>query len=196
MSTSRRASKGVILSVTDDNSNIGANANSPLLGRTIELTEKEDSTERMCQITFQENGVITWARKYDSTSPKDLTGSWTDRSSSNTEMKVAILLNRHYSDDKVSTLGKEGKEGREGKDGNTINYKMERFYEATYHLSTEDLSSIRGEGKIEQERYSDLIPCGYFSFVTVDDPPDEVTGGKTTGEVTHNNDRMIEGIDY
>merc|ERR1712070_1142773 len=80
LSTSRRASKGVILSVTDDNSNIGANANSPLLGRTIELTEKEDSTERMCQITFQENGVITWARKYDSTSPKDLTGSWTDRS--------------------------------------------------------------------------------------------------------------------
>lgn len=34
--------------------------------------------------------------------------------------------------------------------------------------------SIRGEGKVEQEKYGDMITCGYFSLITMDDGPDEV----------------------
>ncbi len=35
-------------------------------------------------------------------------------------------------------------------------------------------SNIRGEGKIEQEKYSDLFTCGFFSIISVDDAADDI----------------------
>lgn len=51
-------------------------------------------------------------------------------------------------------------------------YSMKRFYQGTITVSTIS-NSIRGEGKIEQEKYSDMIQCGFFSLITLDDAADD-----------------------
>jgi len=141
---------------------------SPLAGRTVQVIEKEDDTERVSKITFKTDGTLCLEDDYDSTNAKEITGSWKDRG----ENKIAFLLNRHYSTDTTGTLKEER------------TYILERIYEGTYHPSKE-LSSIRGEGKIEQEKYSDIFACGIFSFVTVDDDDDGFFMKTTSGEIHH-----------
>lgn len=142
---------------------------SPLAGRTVQLIENEDDTERVSKITFKTDGSLCLKGEYDSTNAKEITGSWKDRG----ENKIAFLLNRHYKTDTIGNLKEER------------TYTLERIYEGTYHPSKE-LSSIRGEGKIEQEKYSDIFACGIFSFVTEDDDDDDGLFKKTTsGEIHH-----------
>ena len=140
---------------------------SPLAGRTVQVTENEDTTERVSKITLKVDGSLSLADDYDTTKAKEISGSWTDRG----ENKFAFLLNRHYVSETIGHLKEER------------TYIMERIYEGTYHLSSEGLSSITGEGKIEQEKYSDLFKCGSFSFFTIDD--DDNFLKKTSGETHH-----------
>lgn len=146
----------------------------PLAGRTVQLTENEDDTERVCNIRLNIDGTVSMVGSYESTNAKEISGSWTSRG----EDKIALLLNRHYVTDTTGHLKEER------------NYTMERIYEGKFHV-TKGLSSIRGEGKIEQEKYSDVFACGIFSFVTTDDDDDFLV--KTNG-ATHHTDPI--GTEY
>lgn len=50
-------------------------------------------------------------------------------------------------------------------------YSLTRIYEG--HITIKN-KSILGEGKIEMEKYSDLITVGFFSIVSIDDERDDI----------------------
>jgi len=131
------------------------------------------ATERVCNIRLNPDGTVSLVGSYESTNAKEISGTWTSRG----ENKIALLLNRHYVTDTADL-----KEER--------SYTMERIYEGEFHV-TKGLSSIRGQGKIEQEKYSDIFSCGIFSFVTTDDEDDFLE--KTNG-ATHHTDPI--GTEY
>lgn len=50
-------------------------------------------------------------------------------------------------------------------------YSVTRIYEGHIKVTNK---SILGEGKIEMEKYSDLITVGFFSIVSIDDERDDI----------------------
>ena len=80
--------------------------------------------------------------------------------------KVGFLLERFYTTNSDSS------------------YSMTRIYEGTIIVSGR---SIRGEGKIEMEKYDSLFTCGFFSLITTDDGDDaffdHLAPGHTVGAV-------------
>lgn len=90
--------------------------------------------------------------------------------------KFALLLERFYEETPGS------------------GYAFSRLYEGEF-IHGEASRTIRGEGKIEQEKYNEFFPCGYFSMVTLDDGEDEFS--MTWGKANHgSSDEMISGIDF
>ena len=83
----------------------------------------------------------------DSTNAVSIQGNWKPAE----DGKVGFILERFYSDSGDSS------------------YSMTRIYEGVVTVSG---TSIRGEGKIEMEKYSDVFTCGFFSLISVDDGPD------------------------
>jgi len=104
------------------------------------------STDRVTQVQLLADGSMSFIS--DSTMAVDVQGSWRPAEGG----KVAFLVERFYATNADSK------------------YSMVRIYEGIITVSDK---SIRGEGKIEQEKYDSLFPCGFFSLISVDDCPDD-----------------------
>ena len=104
------------------------------------------STDRVTQVQLLADGSMTFIS--DSTMAVDVKGSWRPAEGG----KVGFLMERFYATNADSK------------------YSMIRLYEGVITVSDK---SIRGEGKIEQEKYDSLFPCGFFSLISVDDGPDD-----------------------
>lgn len=153
------------------------------------------STERFIQVQFAPDGTFNLVT--DSTNAVNLLGTWQQIG----DGKLVFVLERFY---------EEG----------TSKYSLTRLYEGEFIVAGR---SVRGEGKVEMEKYKDVIPVGHFSIITIDDGPDELfdkvktathtpalatggKGGRLTGrlggvhtwQVTHRDatDGMIEGLDF
>ncbi|TFJ87734.1 hypothetical protein NSK_001084 [Nannochloropsis salina CCMP1776] len=117
-----------------------------MANRKIQFSDNEDNTDRVTQVELRGDGSVSFIS--DSTNAVDVQGSWRPGD----EGKVGFLLERFYSDSGDSK------------------YSMTRIYEGIITISG---TSIRGEGRIEMEKYNDLFTCGFFSLISVDDDPDD-----------------------
>lgn len=119
----------------------------PLAGRSVQFSDSEDSDERVTQVRLNPDGSISLISC--NTQAVDIKGNWRPGDGD----KVGFILERIYPGSGDGT------------------YSLTRIYEG--HVSIKS-NAVLGEGKIEMEKYSDLITVGFFSIVSINDERDDI----------------------